>query len=156
MFAALRQHNKAYASLAMALMFVGMTLTLATHSAFSMVRLSDQFAAATSAAQKGQLLAAGEAVISSDMWNSTAGFLAGIFLQGGSVLISVLMLGSKKFSRATGITGILANGFDLAHVLLALFNPALAAILLVIAGPFYLLWFPLLARDLTKLGRRTD
>lgn len=156
MYAALHNSNKAYSSFAVALIFVGTTLALAPHSAFSMIRLSDQFAAATSVAQQGQLLAAGEAVISSGMWNSTSGFLAGIFMQGGSVLISVVMLSSNKFSKATGITGILANGFDLVHVFAALFNPSLAVILLYISGPFYLLWFPLLARDLYKLGRRAD
>jgi len=156
MYAALRRNDKAYAALAVALIFVGMILALAPHSGFSMIRLSDQFAAATSVAQQDQLLAAGQAVMSSDMWNSTSGFLAGIFLQGGSVLISILMLTSAKFSKATGITGVLANGFDLVHVFVALFNPALATILLYISGPFYLLWFPLLARDLYKLGRRAD
>ena len=92
MYAALRQSNKAYAALAVALIFVGTTLALAPHSAFSMIRLSDQFAAATSVVQQGQLLAAGEAVISSGMWNSTSGFLAGIFMQGGSAIISVVIL----------------------------------------------------------------
>ena len=156
MYAALRQTNKAYAALAVALIFVGMTLALAPHSAFSIIRLSDQFAAASSVAQQEQLKAAGEAVISSGMWNSTSGFLAGIFLQSGYVILSVVMLSSKYFSKATGITGILANGFDLVHVFVALFNPSLAVILLYISGPFYLLWFPLLARDLYKLGRRVD
>jgi hypothetical protein len=156
MYAALRDTNKAYASLAVALIFVGTTLALAPHSAFSMIRLSDQFAVATSVVQQEQLLAAGEAVISSDMWHSTSGFLAGFFLQGGSVIISVVMLGSTKFNKATGITGILSNGFDLVHVFVALFNTKLAVILLYISGPFYLLWFPLLARDLIKLGRRAD
>jgi hypothetical protein len=156
MYAALRDSNKAYSSLAVALIFTGTILALAPHSAFSMIGLSDQFAAATSIVQQEQLLAAGEAVISSDMWHSTSGFLAGIFMQGGSIVVSVVMLGSKNFSRATGITGILSNGFDLVHVFVALFNPALAVILLYISGPFYLLWFPLLARDLYKLGLRAD
>ena len=140
----------------MALIFVGMILGLAPHSAFSIINLSDQFAAASSPAQQEQLLAAGQAVISSDMWNSTSGFLAGIFLQGGTVLISILILQSKKFSKATGITGILSNGFDFLHVFVALLNPTLCILLLYISGPFYLLWFPLLGRDLIKLGRRMD
>jgi hypothetical protein len=156
MFAPLRKHNQAFGALSVALIFVGMILGLAPHSAFSIINLSDQFAAATSPAQQEQLLAAGQAVISSDMWNSTSGFLAGIFLQGGSVLISILLLQSRKFSKATVVTGILSNGFDFVHVFVALFNPALGTLLLYISGPFYLLWFPLLARDLFKLGRRVD
>jgi hypothetical protein len=95
MYAALRDSNKAYSSLAVALIFTGTILALAPHSAFSMIGLSDQFAAATRIVQQEQLLAAGEAVISSDMWHSTSGFLAGIFMQGGSIVVSVVMLGSK-------------------------------------------------------------
>ena len=57
-----------------------------------------------------QLLVAGEAVIAGDMWHSTSGFLAGIFMQGGFVLISAVMLRSKVFSKGTAITGMVANG----------------------------------------------
>ena len=60
---------------------------LARYSAFLMVRLSDLHAAATTAAAQEQLLVAGEAVIAGDMWHSTSGFLAGIFMQGGFVLV---------------------------------------------------------------------
>jgi hypothetical protein len=153
MYAALRRSNQAYAALATALIYVGMLLALANHSAFSMIRLSDQYAAATTAAQREQLLAAGEAVIASDMWNSTAGFLAGIFMQGAFVFISVVMLRGKEFSKGTAYTGILANGLDLAHVFIGLFLPSLATILLSVGGLFYLVWFPLLGRDLLRLGQ---
>ena len=119
-----------------------------------MIRLSDLHAAATSAAQKDQLLAVGEAVIASDMWHSTAGFLAGIFMQGAFVFISVIMLRTPEFGKATAVTGILANGLDLLHVFVALFAPTLATILLSIGGVIYLLWFPLLGWDLLKQGRQ--
>lgn len=152
-YAALRQNNKAYAALATALILVGMTLALANHSSFSMIRLSDQYAATTSSAQREQIRAAGEAVIASDIWNSTAGFLAGIYLQGAFVFISVVMLRSKEFSKTTAYSGILGNGLDLAHIFVGLFSPSLAVMLLSVGGLFYLIWFPLLGRDLIRLGR---
>ena len=77
-YAALRRTSGAYAAFATALVFVGVTLCLATDSGFSMLHLSDQYAAATTDVQRSQLLAAGEAIIASDMWNSTAGFMAGM------------------------------------------------------------------------------
>jgi hypothetical protein len=153
-YAALRQNRQAYAILAVVLVLVGMLLALANHSAFSMIRLSDQYAAATTSAQKEQLLAVGEAVIAANMWHSTAGFLAGIFMQGGFVFISVVMLYGKEFSQSTAYTGIMSNGLDFVHVFMALFAPSLATTILFIGGVFYLLWFPLLGRDLIKLGRR--
>ncbi len=91
--------------------------------------------------------------MASDMWNSTAGFMAGIPLQGAVVLISVIILRGKIFGRVTAYAGILANGFDLAQHLMHPFLPSITSILLMIGGPFYLLWFPLLGRDLFKLRR---
>jgi len=152
-YAAFRQSRPAYGLLAMLLILIGTLLGLANESAFSMMHLSDLHAAASSAAQQEQLLAAGEAVIAANMWNSTAGFLAGIFMQGGFVFISFVMLRSQEFSKGTAYTGILSNGLDFIHVFVALFAPALAATLLSIGGVFYLFWFVLLGRDLVKFGR---
>jgi hypothetical protein len=155
-FAALRRSDTAYAALATALIYVGTILALADHSAFSLMRLADQYAAASSVAQGAQLLAAGEAIIAGNMWNSTGGFLAGIFMQGGFVFISAVMLRRRSFSKGTAYTGLLANGLDLAHVFVALFLPSLATILLMIGGLFYLAWFPLLGRDLVRLSREVS
>ncbi|MBA7580982.1 hypothetical protein ES708_22881 [subsurface metagenome] len=55
--------------------------------------------------------------------------------------------------RVNGVYAALANGFDLAQHLIHPFVPTIASILLMIAGPFYLLWFPFLGRDLFKIGR---
>jgi hypothetical protein len=152
-YGALRRDHGVYAGLTTALIFVAVASTFATHSGFSMLHLSDQYAAASSEAQRSQLLTAGEAIMAADMWRSTGGFMTGILLQGAGVLISAVMLRSKGFSRVTAYAGIIANGFDLAQHLLTPFAPGVSAVLLMIAGPFYLAWFPLLARDLYRLGR---
>jgi len=153
-YAAFRNSRPAYGLLAMVLILIGTLLGLANESAFAMMHLGDLYAAAGSAAQQEQILAAGEAVLAANMWNSTAGFLAGIFMQGGFVFISFVMLRSTNFSKGTAYTGMLSNGLDFLHVFVALFAPALAATLLSIAGIFYLFWFVLLGWDLFKLGRR--
>ncbi len=152
-FAAFRQSRPAYALLAMLLILIGTLLALSNESAFAMIHLSKLHAAASSAAQQDLLLAAGEAVLAANMWNSSAGFLAGIFMQGGFVFISLVMLRSKEFSKGTAYTGLLSNGLDLLHVFVALFAPGLAAALLSIGGVFYLFWFVLLGYDLVKIGR---
>lgn len=151
-YGTLRRSDGAYAGLATVLVYVGVVLALANHSAFSMIRLSDLYAAATTAAAQEQLLVAGEAIIAGDMWHSTSGFLAGVFMQGGFVLVSAIMLRSKAFSKGTAVSGLAANGLDLLHVFVALALPSLATAMLWIAGVFYLAWFPLLARDLLKRG----
>ena len=153
-YAAFRQTRPAYGLLAMVLILTGTLLGLANESAFAMMHLSDLYAAASSAAQQEQILAAGEAVLAANMWNSTACFLAGVFMQGGFVFISLIMLQGKDFSKGTAYTGILSNGLDFLHVLVALFAPALATTLLSIGGVFYLFWFVFLGRDLVKIGRK--
>ncbi|HNT78626.1 MAG TPA: hypothetical protein PKH77_26755 [Anaerolineae bacterium] len=71
LYSALRQTNEAYATLAVLLGCVGLTLVLATPSALSFVALSDRFAAATTASQQAHFLAAGEAMLASDLWHGS-------------------------------------------------------------------------------------
>jgi hypothetical protein len=130
----------------------GALLWLGSHSLLSMLSLSDQFAAATNEIQRSQLLAAGEAVIASDMWHSTGSFVSGIFLQGSTTLISILMLKSSVFNKTTAWVGILAHGIDLLHVPLMVFIPAIGAVLMAIAGPLYPIWFFLVGRKLLQLA----
>jgi hypothetical protein len=152
LYIALRRAHGAYAALATVLAFVGITLVLATPSAFSMMFLSDKYAVATDA-QKGQLLAAGEAILASDMWHGTGAIVGGMLLQSGALLISVLMLRGHVFSKLTAYVGILTHGLDLAHFLAGIFTP-LAIIFMAIAGTLYLLWFSLVGWRLWQLGRR--
>jgi hypothetical protein len=63
------------------------------------------------------------------------------------------MLQSKTFGKATAYVGILTHGLDLAHLLIGFFMPRVGVILMAIAGPLYLVWFPLVGRDLFKLSR---
>lgn len=151
--AALRRAHGAYAALATTLVFLGVTICLATDSVLSMLYLSNQYAAATTDAMRSQLLTAGEAVIASDLWHSSGGFIAGILLQGGGVLISLVMLRSKDFSKVTAYAGLVANGADLAQHIIRLFAPPIANTILIAGGSFYLVWFPMMARDLFVLGR---
>jgi hypothetical protein len=98
-------------------------------------------------------LADGEAVIASDMRHSTGAVMGGVLPQSAAVLISVVMLQSNVFSKVTAYVGILTHGLDLAHILVGFFAPGLGVILLVIAGPLYLIWFPLVGRRLFQLGQ---
>jgi hypothetical protein len=153
LYVALRREESAHAALATLLAFVGVTLALATPMGLSMLPLSDKYAAATSEATRNQLLAAGEAILATDMWHSTAAFVGGLLLQGGAVLASVVMLRTRVFSRTTGWVGLLTHGLDLGHVALAPFLPGAGVVLMMVAGPLYLIWFPLVGRRLLQLGR---
>ncbi|MBN1122855.1 MAG: DUF4386 family protein [Anaerolineae bacterium] len=145
--------HQAYVTLLTVLVFITVILTFANHSAFSLMHLSDQYAAATSEAQRSQLIAAGEAVFASNIWYSTGAYIGGILLQGSGILISVLMLRHKGISKVTAIAGIIANAGDLAQHLLSPFAPSIAGTIGMFGFPFYLVWFPMLGLNLLKLGR---
>jgi hypothetical protein len=151
-YGALKRTEDAYVSLATILVFVGVTLFLATPSAYSMISLSDKYAVASTDAQRHQLLAAGEALLASDMWYGTGAIIGGILLQSATVLISVVMLRTKIFSKVTAYVGILTHGLDLVHIIIGLFLPGVGLILMAIAGPLYLIWSPLIGQRLLQIG----
>ena len=78
-----KESGGAFAGLASLLFFAGLTLFLATPSAFSWLVLSDKFAASSDPTLKTQLLAAGEAILASDLWHGSGAMLGGILLQTG-------------------------------------------------------------------------
>ena len=63
------------------------------------------------------------------------------------------LVAGKKVRLEFDVDTIDKYGRTLAHVFVGLFLPSLATILLMASGPFYLIWFPLLGRDLLRLGR---
>lgn len=153
LFAALRRADRAYVALSTALAFVGVTLVLATPTALSMSALSERYAAAKTDAVRAQLEAAGEAILATDIWHGTGAIMGGILLQSAAVLVSLTMLRSEVFSKTTAYVGILTHGLDLAHILLGLFWTRAGVVLMAVAGPLYLIWFPLIGHGLLQLGR---
>jgi hypothetical protein len=88
------------------------------------------------------------------MWHGTGAVIGAILLQSGAVLISVVMLRSTVFGKAIAWVGIVTHGLDLAHIVLGLFLPVAGVVLMAVAGPLYLVWFPLVGRRLVQLGDR--
>jgi hypothetical protein len=151
--AALRRIDPALALVAAALAFAGVTLFLATPSAFSFLTLSDRFAAAESEAQRTLLLAAGEAILAADLWHGSGALIGGLLLQTAALLASALMLRGALFGKLTAWLGVVTHGLDLLHLLAGLLLPTVGAAIMFVAGPLYLVWFPLVARDLSRLAR---
>ena len=154
LYTVLKESGGIFSGLASLLVFAGLTLFLATPSVFSWLAMSDKFAVATDNATKTQLLAAGEAILASDMWHGSGAILGGLLLQTGALLVSLVMLESHSFGKLTVWLGIVMFGLDLAHLLTGFFFPAGGVILMAIAGTLYLGWFPLLARDFFRLAKK--
>lgn len=156
LYLALRDADDPISTISMILAFAGVTLFLATPSVFSYLHLSDRFVAAISDDQRNHLLAAGESIIASDMWHGTGAKIGGLLLQTGALLISIVMLRTNVFNHATAITGIATHGLDLAHIIAGFFSPSFGNMIMFIAGPLYLIWFPMVGLRLCKLKPAKD
>ncbi len=131
---------------------IAVILSFAGESTFALLHLGNLYAAAASETQRAQFLAAGEAALAAGWWNSSGSYMTGILLQGSGVIISLVMLRSKDFSRVTAISGLVGNAFDLAQHLVHPFAPSLSSFFSVFMIA-YLVWYPMLARDLFRLAR---
>lgn len=134
-------------------LILGVVFMLSSHTGMTMMNLAKSYKNASDPEILDQYITAGRTVMASNIWKSSAGFFSGILLQGGSVMICLAMIGSGSFTRWTIISGIVSNSFDLVNHLLHYDLPELSQVILMIAGPFYLMWFIMLIVDLGKLAK---
>jgi hypothetical protein len=155
LYAAHRQVNKAYAALASILFFIGLSIYIANNTAFPMLALSGKYLAATTDAQKSLIVGAGEALLAQGE-SHTPGTFPGFFLcEIAGILISLVMLHGKVFSKLSAYTGIVGSGFLFIFEICSAFVPSLfqtAMIFVAIGGISSLLWYVLIARKFFQLG----
>jgi len=151
LYAALRKSNQSVMGLATIFSIVGITVYLASNQALSILYLSEQSAAATSEAQQSLYLAAGEALLANTHGTGIHISLFLVLLAG--LIVSTVMLRSDVFSKATAVTGILANSFGLSYFIVLFFAPAISWLPPTISAPFRLIWYVLIAIKLFKLGK---
>jgi hypothetical protein len=157
LYAALHQTNRSAMAIATACGLVGIAVYLASNQAFAMLSLSEKYAAATTDAQRATFLAAGEALLAiynpGAIYQGTGYYVGYFFVLLAGLIISVVMLRSSVFGKATAYVGILANGLALGHFLALAFAPALIVVPTPVSAPFRVLWMVLIALRLFRLGR---
>lgn len=154
LYAALKQASEGALSIAAILAFVGIAANFATSKLFTLLSLSDLYAAAATAVQKSQFLAAGQAVLAVSAQGGISGSVeGGIPLAVAGLIISAVMLRSNILGKATGFVGILANGIGLVMYGSAALAPSMTG------SPFFLaffllslIWFILIGLRLTQAG----
>jgi len=127
---------------------IGIVLNLVSREAiFSMLALSNQYAAATSEAQKAVLTAAGQTLLT--IYNGTAFNIS--YVLGGIVflLFSLAMLRNNVFSKLTAYIGIGTGIIMLVPPTIGTIGIIIALISLVPT----IVWLILVARTLFKLYR---
>jgi hypothetical protein len=155
LFSAHRRVNITYAALAMVIAFIGVAVFLATNRAFSMLDLSSQYAAATSDVQRAMLAAAGQAMLSVGQSHAPGTFLGFFLSEVASMIISIVMLQGKVFSKVTAYLGILGFGLLLVFEVCSSFVPALFNVAMLFAmsgGLLSMVWYILIARRFFQLG----
>lgn len=104
LYGALRRVNRPVMALAAITGFLGIAAYFASNTAFNMLSLSNQYAAATTDAERSQLLAAGRATLA--IWQGSA-YDVGYILGGVAILlIALVMLRSAVFGKVTGYVGV--------------------------------------------------
>lgn len=107
LFTALRHGSRLLASVGLGMTLGGVFLYFAVNPTFSFLYLSDQYAAATTAVQRTPLLAAGDALWAN--YQGTAFGTAYLLASAATILISMAMLRTGVFSRATALVGLVVG-----------------------------------------------
>jgi hypothetical protein len=146
LFVVLRQVSESFMAIALALGLVEVVSFIVARPAMEMLYLSDQYAAATTDAQRAMLLAAGEAVWAT--FHGTAFHVGYNLFSIYFLIVSLVMLRSNVFGRVAAYAGILA-----AILNWGLYVPQIGIVLSALSVVPLAIWLILVARRLFQLGR---
>jgi hypothetical protein len=148
LYFSLRRTSQSWMIIGTVLTFVGIVVYFASNTAFSLLALSTQYAAATTDTQRSMFLAAGQALLA--VWSQIAFTESFILVSAALLVISGVMLRSNVFGRKTAYVGVFANLAGLGGYLQWVFLkiPLLFALNAVVLG----IWFILIGRRLYQLG----
>lgn len=107
LYAALRRASPSFMAIALALGLVGIAAYFASNTAFEMLSLSNQYAAATTDVQRSLFQASGQAMLA--IYQGTAFDVYYILNAVTMLIISVVMLRSTLFGKVTAYLGIVAG-----------------------------------------------
>lgn len=161
LYIVLKEANRIWSLIAIPFVFVGMAVYLATNTAFSMLSLSQEYAVAATEVEKSVLLAAGQAMLAVSRGTGLYTGMALAWLAG--LILAIVMLQSKVFSKATAWAGILGWGLLVAGTPFGghytgtgtptAVQSAMVALQYIGGGLLSLVWYILVGLKLLKFGR---
>jgi len=144
---ALRRTSQSWMAICTTLAFAGMAVYFASNTAFSMLSLSNQYAVATTDAQRSMFLAAGQAMIA--IFLGPAFTESYILVTAALLIASVVMIRTNIFSKKTASLGIVATLTGLGeYVPVQVTSVPLSFMNALFLG----IWFILIGRGLYQLG----
>jgi len=147
LYAALKRASESFMAIALALGLVGIAAYFASNTAFEMLSLSNQYAAATTDAQRAMLMGAGRAMLA--IYKGTAFDVYYVLNAVALLIFSAVMLRSNIFSRLTAFLGIVAGVLMIVPSTAGTLGLYFALASLV---P-WAIWLVLFARRLFQLGQ---
>lgn len=158
LYAAHRKADPAHASLSLLIFLAGSIIFVTTNTALPMLDLSHQYAAATTETQKFLLAAAGEAMLARGAHGSPGVLIGFVLPNVGSLMMSVVMLKGKIFSKTTAYAGIAGSTLLLMYLFLVTFTPAktMATAMAMPGGLLSITWMILFSARLFQLGKLTE
>lgn len=153
-YAAHRKVNQANALLALILFVTGTAIFVANNTALTMLDLSNKYFSATTEVQKNLIAAAGEAMLAKGAHGSLGVFIGFALPTFANVLMSLVMIKGKIFSKATSYTGFLGSTLLLIYIIFVTFMPVVEKFAIAFAMPGGLLmmvWMILFTIKLFKL-----
>lgn len=157
LYTAHRKVNKAFGAFAMIISFIGAAVFFATNRAFPMLELSKQYAGAITDSQRSGFLAAGQAMLSVGKSHSPGTFIAFFFGELSGILMSLVILKGKIFSKAAAPIGIIGFSLLLLFEVFTSFVPVLDEISMFLAmggGVLNVIWLILLGIGFLKLVQK--
>jgi hypothetical protein len=153
-YVALRRTSESVMIVATVFFFVGIADFFSTNTAFSVLSISSEYAAAKTDAERAMFLAAAQTMFT--LFNENAFLVSYVIVSAAWTMISAVMLRSNVFSRTTAYAGILAGtsgivAVTLEHILVrdALF---IAISLYFAAIVFLFVWVVLAGQRLYQLS----
>jgi hypothetical protein len=148
LYLSLRRVHESLVLIATGLSAASITCFLIGTPALNMLALSRQYAAVTSSVEREQLLAAGQAVLSS--WQGTPFQVGNVVGSIGMILIGWAMVRSQIFSKTTGYIAIVAGvvGFGMYVPKFGIFISLLSVVGMQI-------WYVMMALALLRLSNHT-
>jgi hypothetical protein len=156
LYAAHKNTKNPSALLSLILFLVGTTIFVTSNTALTMLDLSHKYFAAASDEQRMLLAAAGEAMLVKGAHGSLGVFLGFALPAFANILMSMVMINGKVFSRATSYIGFVGNLLMLFYIILVTFVPTVEELALAFAMPAGLLvmiWMILFTIKLFKLSK---
>ncbi len=152
-----RKVNLPYASLAFIIFLVGSIIFIATNTALPMFELSKKYAAALTASQQALYAAAGESLLARGAHGSLGVFIGFILPNIAGIMISIVMLKGKVFSKTNAWLGIAGSALLVVYLILVTFTQGknIATLLAMPGGLMSMAWMVLFTIKLFKLGRET-